>query len=125
MVINSKLVKICLTGPIQMPQGHKPLYLIHLWVITLFSYSAPSASSLPISRVIMNWTSQYKGHKFGTFCDKICLTGRKWSISNALRSEIPVSHSLMGDSLIFIFSPGPCCFLSFSLWGNKELDLPI
>ena len=64
-----------------------------------------------------------KNKKVEHFWDKISLTGCKWSNLNAPRSETPVSHSLLGDSLFPIFSP--CCFLSSSLWGNKELSLPL
>ena len=64
-----------------------------------------------------------KDKKLKIFRDKISLTGSKRSNLNAPCTETPVSHSLMGDSLFPNFSP--CYFLPSSLWGNKELDLPL
>ena len=54
---------------------------------------------------------------------KISSIGGKWSSLNAPSTEAPVSHRLLGDSLFLIFCP--CSFFSYSLWGNKELDLPV
>ena len=64
-----------------------------------------------------------KGKKVEILGYKISWTGCKWSNLNAPRSETPVSHSLLGDSLSPIFSP--CSFLPSFLWGNKKLDLPV
>ena len=64
-----------------------------------------------------------KVKKVEKFRDKICVTGCKWSNLNAQSTETPLSYSLLEESLFPIFSP--CCFLPSSLWGNKELDLPV
>ena len=64
-----------------------------------------------------------KGQKVESFWNKISSTGWKWSDLNAPGTGSLVSHSLLNESLFPIFCP--CCFLSFLLWGNTELDLPV
>ena len=96
-----------------MPQGQKPLCLIHFWVNPIFPFPAPAASSLPLSGVIRKGSPSIKVRKVEFFWNKISFTGGKWSNLNAPGSETPVSHSLLGESLFPISSP--CCFSSLPL----------
>ena len=73
----------------------------------------PFSISFPLLLLSRNIEMVYHGRlgkKLDIFLNKICLTGCKWSHLNASRSETPVSHSLLCDSLFSIFCP--CCFLS-------------
>ena len=101
-----------------MSWGQKPLCLIHFWVIPFLPLSSPAPFFLPLSGI---GPPSMKGKKLESFWNKIRLTGCIWSSLNALGSETPVSHLLLGDSIFAIFFP--CSFLPS--WGNKELDLPV
>ena len=59
-----------------------------------------------------------KVRKVEKFWSKMSLTTWKWSNLNALSTGTPVSHPFLGESLFPISSP--CCFPSYSLWGNKK-----
>ena len=83
-------------------------------------FSAPAPYSPPLSGVI---PPSMKGKKVEHFFDKISSTGCKWSSLNAPSTATPVSHPLLEESKFPFFSP--YSFPSSSLWGNKELDLPV
>ena len=76
---------------------------IFFWVIPFSQFSAPAAFFPPLSGVIRNGSSQYKGQEGGNFGNQNSLTGCNRSSLNAPGSETPVSHSLLGDYL-FPFS---------------------
>ena len=84
-----------------MPQALKPLCLTQVGRIP-FSYFQPSSlwgnkkCEPPVKRS-RRWTL--------IFCDKICLTGCKWSNLNAPGTQIPVSYSLLVESLFSFSSP--------------------
>ena len=51
-----------------------------------------------------------KGKKVENFCNKIRLTGCKWSGLNAQRSETPMSHPVL------TFTVGICILLPNGIW---------
>ena len=59
-----------------------------------------------------------KGRKVENLCNKIRLTGCKWSSLNALSTETPASQSLLGDSLFPILSTSS--FQSFPLLSARR-----
>ena len=53
-----------------MHKVQKPLCLIHFWVIPFSPFSAPAASSLPLSGVIRNGSPQYGRKEGGKFSEQ-------------------------------------------------------
>ena len=87
-----------------------------------FSHFQPLLSPLLLLfEEIRNKTPQYKGQDGEKILEQNQLN-RLLMVQFKL-PKVPVYHSLLGESL-FPFPAPPCCFLSSSLWGNKELDSP-
>ena len=81
-----------------MPQGQKPLYLIHFCRIPFSNFHPlPLISFLPLSGVIRIGLLWEVGEKLETFWNKISLAGCQWSNLDATRSGTPVSHSPVVD----------------------------
>ena len=80
---------------------------------SLFPFSAPAPSFLPLSGVLRKGLLWEAGKKVEFFWDKISLTDCNWSCLNAPGSETPWCHSLWKSSL-FPFSALALSFLPLS-----------
>ena len=94
-----------------MPQGQKPLCPIYFWVIFVFSFSALAVSSLPLSGVIMNWTSQYERLKGGNFLQQNQFNRLQMVQFECPKYRIPESHSILGDSFFPFSAPAASSLL--------------
>ena len=93
-ISGKKSAKQAVNGPIWLPQGKKPQFLIHFWVIPFPPFSAPAASSLPPSGVIRNGSPQYKGQEGKTFLEQNQLNELQMVQFECPSTETPEFYSL-------------------------------
>ena len=88
-----------------MPQLPNIPCIDNFWSNPIFQILTPCSpipSSLRSNKELV--LPVWRAKRCGNFWDKISLTGCKWSSLNALGTENPVSHSLLGESHFPIFS---------------------
>ena len=86
--VGTKSVLQAANGPVWLPQGQKPLCLIHFWGVPFSNFQPllPRSFLSPQYKEMVHYGRLSKNVEI--LCDKISLTGYKWSSSNAPRSYI-------------------------------------